>query len=174
MGNFYVNHTIRAPQDQVADFLEGIERTAFVSPTIDGYAVVCDELCDDQDPSEILQLGRRLSWKCECPTLAVLNHDDDAFCYWVFDHGELIEEYDSESSQDDRRGFGLRKLFKVFTGGEEPGDPAGADAKRLSSAGNGRATDPGLRNQPRRTGLGHRRALRGHGRPDRRGGQGSR
>ena len=111
MGNFYVNYTIRAARDQVAALLEEMERTAFVSPTMDGYAVVCDELCEDQDASEIVQLGRRLSGECQCPALAVLNHDDDALCYWVFDHGQLLEEYDSESSRGDRRDFGLRKLF---------------------------------------------------------------
>jgi hypothetical protein len=120
MGNFYVNHTVRAPQNQIAAFLERIERTAFVSPTIDGFTVVCDQQCDDQEPSEIVELGRRLSQSCECPAMAVLNHDDDALCYWVFDRGELLEEYDSEKSQGDRRSFSLPGFLKIFTGEDEP------------------------------------------------------
>lgn len=95
MGNFYVNHTIRAPRQRVADFLESEGHTAFVSPTTDGLTVVCDKECDDQDTNAIRALGRKLSSSLESPVLAILNHDDDILCYWLFEEGELIEEYNS-------------------------------------------------------------------------------
>ncbi len=95
MGTFYVNHTVRAPQDRVIAFLKKEGRTAFVSPTYHGYTVVCDRQCDEQDPIAIARLGQRLSSHLESPVLAVLNHDDAILCYWLFEQGRLIEEYDS-------------------------------------------------------------------------------
>jgi hypothetical protein len=95
MGNFYVNHTVRAPQNQVAAVLEQERRTAFVSPTIGGYTVVYDLECDQQNILAIRELGRRLSAQLQSPVVAFLNHDDDILCYWLFEMGELIEEYNS-------------------------------------------------------------------------------
>lgn len=95
MGIFYVNHTVRAPQPHVIAVLKKEGRTAFVSPTFNGYTVICDRQCDDQDPVAIAQLGQKLSAQLESPALAVLNHDDAILCYWLFEQGRLIEEYDS-------------------------------------------------------------------------------
>jgi hypothetical protein len=95
MGNFYVNHTVRAPQERVAALLEREGRTAFVGPTAGGYTVVCDRECDYQDPAAITDLGRRLSALLNGPVLAVLNHDDDVLCYWLFERGQLTEQYNS-------------------------------------------------------------------------------
>lgn len=106
MGTFYVNHTVRAPQDRVIAFLKKEGRTAFVSPTFNGYTVVCDRQCDDQDPVAITRLGQKLSKHLESPVLAVLNHDDAILCYWLFEQGRLIEEYDSfpDCFEDDDEG----------------------------------------------------------------------
>lgn len=103
MGTFYVNHTVRASQDRVIDLLKKERRTALVSPTIDGYTVVCDRQCDEQDPAAITQLGQRLSALLGAPVLAVLNHDDALLSYWLFKQGQLIEEYDCfpEAPEDD-------------------------------------------------------------------------
>lgn len=95
MGNFYVNHTVRAPQKDVAGLLEREGHTAFVGPTANGFTVVCDAECDNQDTNAIRALGRKLSSSLKSPVLAVLNHDDDILCYWLFEEGELIEEYNS-------------------------------------------------------------------------------
>jgi len=100
---FYVNHTVRADQEQVIALLEEEGRTAFVSPTIHGYTVVCDAECEGQDPLVIAGLGQKMSSRLQSPVLAVLNHDDDILCYWLFEGGELIEEHDAypESLDDD-------------------------------------------------------------------------
>lgn len=95
MGNFYVNHTVRASQEQVVAVLEAERRVAFVGPAIDGYTIVCDRECDSQDEQAILTLGRRLSARLGGPALAVLNHDDDLLCYWLFERGKLLEAYNS-------------------------------------------------------------------------------
>ncbi len=95
MGNFYVNHTVRAPQDRVVAVLERGGHTAYVSPTIDGYTVVYDEACDDQDPYAITELGKELSRSLKSPAVAFLNHDDDILCYWLFENGRPVAEYNS-------------------------------------------------------------------------------
>jgi hypothetical protein len=107
MGNFYVNHTVRAPQERVIAVLEAENRVAFVSPTIDGYTVVCDQECDSQDERAILTLGRSLSERLGSPVLAVLNHDDDILCYWLFEQGKLTEQHNScpDYFDDDYRGL---------------------------------------------------------------------
>jgi hypothetical protein len=95
MGNFYVNHTVRAPQDRVVAALRAAGRTAFVGPTTNGYTVVCDHDSDSQHEGAITALGRELSAELRCPLVAFLNHDDDILCYWVYDKGRLVEEYNS-------------------------------------------------------------------------------
>ncbi len=95
MGSFYVNHTVRASREQVMALLQEERRTAYVSPTMGGYTIVCDRECDHQDEAEILALGRHLSGRLGAPVLAVLNHDDDILCYWLFENGETTEEYNS-------------------------------------------------------------------------------
>ena len=125
MGNFYVNHTVRAPQDRVAALLEREGRTAFVGPTADGFTVVCDRACDDQDPAAITEVGGRLSAALDGPVLAVLNHDDDVLCYWLFEKGQLVEEYNSCPDYfDDDEGGG----FGIFSGDEEDDEPAAGGA----------------------------------------------
>jgi hypothetical protein len=95
MGNFYVNHTVRAPQDRVVALLNREGRTAFVSPTAEGLTVVYDHECDTQNTFAITDLGRKMSESLNGPVVAFLNHDDDILCYWVFENGEVIEEYNS-------------------------------------------------------------------------------
>jgi hypothetical protein len=132
MGNFYVNHTVRAPQDCVVAFLEAEGRTAFVSPTVNGHTVVCDWQCDQQDVTAINHLGRRLSASLASAVLAVLNHDDDVLCYWLFERGHVIEEYNScpdYFDDDDNVGLG------VYSEDDDVGEDASASSSGSASAG---------------------------------------
>jgi len=96
MGTFYTNITLRGPsQSHVAQALRGWASRAYVSPTMDEYTIVYDQACDTQDTELIHTLTSRLSAEFDCPALAVLNHDDDIFCYWLYEHGELTDEFDS-------------------------------------------------------------------------------
>ena len=128
MGNFYVNHTVRAPQDRVVDFLKEEGRTAFVSVATDGYTVVCDRECDQQNPLAITQLGQKLSSHLESPVLAVLNHDDDVLHYWLFEGGAVIEQYDSCPDYFDADEFDEDEL-RVFA------EEAGAEEEDLADEG---------------------------------------
>jgi hypothetical protein len=109
MGNFYVNHTVRAPHDRVAAALKAAGRTAFVGPTTGGYTVVCDHDSDTQHEGAITALGRELSTALASPVVAFLNHDDDILCYWLFDRERLVEQYNScpdYFDDDDESGAG--------------------------------------------------------------------
>ena len=121
MGNFYTNFTVRGPaQEQVVSALRARRRRAFVSPPANGMVVVYDAESDEQRTEVIDQLGRDLSATFNCHVLAVLNHDDDILCYWLFQSGELIDEYNSAPS--------------YFEQAAEPSGPAGGDATKLCRA----------------------------------------
>jgi len=122
MGNFYVNHTIRASQDRVVAFLENEGYTAFVSPTVDGFTTVFDQQSDTQDTFAIADLGQKLSATLNSPVVAFLNHDDDILCYWLFEKGEPIEAYNScpDYFGDEEFGGGFDEEE-----GDEPAAPTG-------------------------------------------------
>ncbi len=117
MGNFYTNFTVRGPaQEQVVSALRAKQRRAFVSPPFNNMVVISDAECDEQKTEVINQLGRDLSATLNCPVLAFLNHDDDILCYWLFQSGELLDDYNSAPG-----------YFEA----SEPSGPAGGDATKL-------------------------------------------
>jgi hypothetical protein len=97
MGAFYGSITLRgALQSQVAEALRG--RRAAVTPTVDGYTVVFDSVCDDQDTDAIQGLSSQLSATLNCLALALIVHDDDVLVYFCQQNGELIDWYNSSPS----------------------------------------------------------------------------
>jgi hypothetical protein len=119
VGNFYVNFTTRGPdREAVAKCLRSAKRKAFVSPTITGMTVFFDEASDSQDDAVIKDLGKRISKELAAPVLAVLNHDDDVLAYWLFEVGDITDEYNSCPA--------------YFSGDDET--PAGGNAKKLCDA----------------------------------------
>ncbi len=118
MGNFYVNYTVKGPdQKAVATAMKG--RNAIVTPVQNGCIVVYDEESDEQDLDTISHLASQLSHRFECPLLAVLNHDDDILWYQLFLNGELVDQYNSCPS-----------YFDVET---DPAGPEGGDPDKLCS-----------------------------------------
>src|SRR5947209_1914882 len=93
MGNTYVNYTLRGPSQQaVATALAG--RSAIVTPARNGNVVVYDEQSEEISDT-IAELGAGLSRDLTCPVLALFVYDDDILYYWLFENGELIDQYDS-------------------------------------------------------------------------------
>jgi hypothetical protein len=96
VGNFYVNFSVRsADPQQAADVLERAGRRAIVTPSRGGYVVVYDKEADRQATEPIMEVGCLLSRETGHPVFAVLNHDDDVLCYWLFEAGELSDSYNS-------------------------------------------------------------------------------
>lgn len=121
MGSFYTNITLKtADTDRVLDALRQAQRAALVSAPEHGYTVVFDEASESQEPEVLKALATRLSRSCACPALAILNHDDDVLLYFLYERGQLADEYNSAPS--------------FFEEDADPGTPPlGGDANRLST-----------------------------------------
>jgi len=77
MGNFYTNVTTRGPaQQDLAVMLRELGRSAFLAPTTNGYTLICDRECENQDTDVLASLALTVSTRLACPAWAVLNHDD--------------------------------------------------------------------------------------------------
>ena len=96
MGNFYVNFSVQADDPRpIASILERAGRKAVVTPAFGGFVVAYEEQSDTQDTGAVAQVGSLLSREAHAPVLGVLNHDDDIFCYWLFEDGRLSDHYNS-------------------------------------------------------------------------------
>jgi len=105
MGNFYTNITLKTTDSQrIATTLSQARRTALISPADRGFTVVFDEASEKQDVEVLGSLAIDLSRSCACPAIAVLNHDDDVLMYWLYDRGELVDEYNSDPAYFDDAG----------------------------------------------------------------------
>jgi len=99
VGAFYTNVVIRdCEQQQIADFLRQEGLVAYVSPTVDGWTVVYERGSETQREGVLEQLAARLSAHLETVVFAVLNHDDDILCYWQYERGTLLDQYNSAPS----------------------------------------------------------------------------
>jgi hypothetical protein len=116
VGGFWTSLSLRATdQRRVADAVRRLGRVAYVSPAEAGWVAVFDEKCDEQDEGEIVATGKALTKELDTSGLAILVHDGDALWYWLFDRGELVDEYAS---------------WPGYFEGDEP-KPEGGDPKRL-------------------------------------------
>jgi hypothetical protein len=122
MGNFYVNFSVRtADQQRIADALRRAGRVALVTAPDNDYIVIYDEEADSQATAPILKVGGLLSEVAQAPVLAMLNHDDDILCYWLFEQGQVTDSYNSRPD--------------YFGEGEDEGGAAqGGDVQRLCAA----------------------------------------
>ncbi len=94
MGNFYTNVTTRGPaQSDLAAALRNLGRSAFLTPTTNGFSVICDRECENQDTDLLSSLALTVSTQLACPAWAVLNHDDDVLWYQLFDQSNLVDAY---------------------------------------------------------------------------------
>jgi hypothetical protein len=118
MGNFYTNITLLSSQKPaVVNYLRAKSRDAFVTAA-DRFVVVYESASETQDEGVLCSLAAGLSEEFNCPALAVLNHDDDILCYFLFQSGRETDRYNSAPN--------------YFEG--EPAPPAGGDIPKLISA----------------------------------------
>lgn len=96
MGLFYSNFTLYGPdQERVLDALRVAGRTAFVSPSLNGFTTVYDQETEGQDLESIERVGSELSRRLDCPIFGVALHDDDVLYCWLFRDGESADFYNS-------------------------------------------------------------------------------
>jgi hypothetical protein len=119
MGSFYTNLTLRSPDTaRIESTLRALRRVAALTPPLDGYTVVFDRACDDQDTEEVGELASQLSIKLQCAVLAVINHDDSALIYELHDRGEFVDHYVSQPEyfeiDESEKGGDAERLARAF------------------------------------------------------------
>ena len=120
MGNFYTNITlVDVEQEPVVSFFHEQDRTAVITPCVNGITVVLDAESESQDQEVLLSLAAQLSETFTKPALAVLNHDDDALMYWLYTEGKMKASYNS---------------MTLFYNGEEEHESVDANAEKLAVA----------------------------------------
>ncbi|HSQ55337.1 MAG TPA: ankyrin repeat domain-containing protein [Gemmata sp.] len=97
MGLFCVNFHFKTAND--AALRAALERRGVEShrvlPVENGWVSLYEEEASNQDEGRIRELGSNLSQDLKAPAIAFLVHDSDIACYWLFDKGELLDEYNS-------------------------------------------------------------------------------
>jgi hypothetical protein len=98
MGLFCVNFHFRTTDDRAlseALNLRGITRYRVV-PAKSGWTSLYEEQASEQDERRIRDLAAGLSEDLHVAAIAFLVHDSDIACYWLFDNGQLLDEYNSD------------------------------------------------------------------------------
>jgi hypothetical protein len=98
MGLFCVNFHFRTTDDRaLAGALKrrGIRRCRVV-PAKTGWTSLYEEQASEQDDGRIRDLAGGLSADLHVPAIAFMVHDSDIACYWLFDNGQLLDEYNSD------------------------------------------------------------------------------
>jgi hypothetical protein len=97
MGAFIVNFHVRTKNhdELVRALLDLAKRGCWVTAPKDGWATVYEERASTQDDTWIRELGTKLSDRLHTSAAAFLIHDSDFLCYWLFEEGAVVDEYNS-------------------------------------------------------------------------------
>jgi hypothetical protein len=97
MGTFLVNVHIQTDDlEALAEEMRRLEGgDCWVTTAKNGWSSVYEEQASSQDDTWIRELTGRLSDQLQTAAIAFLVHDSDVFCYWLYDRGELIDEFNS-------------------------------------------------------------------------------
>ena len=97
MGLFCVSTHARTTDDRsVSESLQRLGFSAYhVSSEMDGWTSIYEERASQQDDQQIRRLAGEISRDLKVPTIAFLVHDSDFVCYWLYDSGALLDEYNS-------------------------------------------------------------------------------
>jgi hypothetical protein len=97
MGSFIVNVNVRATHRQAVEKeVKALNpAAAWVTGAKNGWITIYEEGASTQDESRIRNLTERVSAGLKAPAIAFLVHDSDFLCYWLFEDGRLIDEFNS-------------------------------------------------------------------------------
>jgi hypothetical protein len=98
MGLFCVNFHFRTTDyNALSEVLNrrGVTRYR-ASSAKSGWTSLVEEAASEQDDRRIRDLAGGLSEDLHVPAIAFLVHDSDIACYWLFDNGQLLDEYNSD------------------------------------------------------------------------------
>jgi hypothetical protein len=98
MGLFCVNFHFRTTDDRALS--EALNRRGVtryrVVPAKNGWTALYEERASEQDDTRIRDLAGGVSGDLHVAAIAFLVHDSDIACYWLFDNGQLLDEYNSD------------------------------------------------------------------------------
>ena len=97
MGAFFTNYQVRSDSaEKVMDVVaRSVKTRAYISPPKDGWVTVYDETSDDQDERELQRLAKVISKELSTTVFAFLDHDSDILIYYLYERGEIADEYNS-------------------------------------------------------------------------------
>jgi hypothetical protein len=97
MALFCVNLHFRTMDDKaVSASLDRLGVTRYrIIPAKNGWTSLYEERASDQDDARIRDLADGLSEDLDVAAIAFMVHDSDVACYWLFDNGQLLDEYNS-------------------------------------------------------------------------------
>src|SRR5262249_50963848 len=98
MGLFCVNFHFRTTDHEA--LAEALKRRRVpryrIVPGKSDWTSLFEEQASDQDDQRIRDLAGGLSKDLHVAAIAFLVHDSDIACYWLFDNGQLVDEYNSD------------------------------------------------------------------------------
>ena len=97
MGLFCVSFHVQTTNvDSLSAALDrrGMQRRR-VLPAKNGWTSLYEERSSQQDDARIRDLASGLSRDLKVAAIAFLVHDSDMACYWLYDQGNLLDEYNS-------------------------------------------------------------------------------
>jgi len=97
MGLFCVNLHFRTTDDKALSASldrRKVDRYRVVSAK-NGWTSLFEEQASQQDDSRIRDLARGLSEDLHVAAIAFMVHDSDIACYWLYENGQLLDEYNS-------------------------------------------------------------------------------
>jgi hypothetical protein len=97
MGLFCVNLHFRTADDKaLSAALDRCRVTrSIILPAKGGWTSLYEEEASNQDDGRIRELAGGLSEELHVAAIAFMVHDSDIACYWLFENGKLIDEYNS-------------------------------------------------------------------------------
>jgi uncharacterized protein len=97
MGVSFTNYQIRTRSVSrcAKAVAQVVSSRALVTDQKNGWITLHDEASDGQNIKEIRRVAKSLSAKTAAPVLALLVHDSDVLLYLLYDHGRLIDQFDS-------------------------------------------------------------------------------
>jgi hypothetical protein len=97
MGLFCVNMHFRSTDEKAltaAVNRRGVKHFR-VLPAKGGWTTLYEERASEQDDGRIRDLAGGLSRDLSAAAIAFLVHDSDIACYWLYENGQLLDEYNS-------------------------------------------------------------------------------
>lgn len=118
MGTFCVNfHFKTVDQAALSAALKRRRiRNHRIIPVKNGWTSLLEEEASNQDDQRIRDLAGDLSKDLKSPVIAFLVHDSDVACYWLYEQGRLLDEFNSCPDYFENGATG--------GGGPSGGDPA--------------------------------------------------